>query len=109
MIGFLSITSIVGRVLFGKVCDLKRVDRLYVYQLSLFVIGISTLLCPLATSYGGLIGYSLTFGLFDGCFVGQVAVITADIVGHENFSQGVGNLFGCLAVPMSFGPPVAGW
>lgn len=100
--------STVGRVVFGKICDFKRIKRINVYQLSIFVIGISTILCPLTKSYGGLVGYSLTFGFFDGCFVGQVAVITADIVGHENLSQGVGNLFGCLAIPMSFGPPVAG-
>ncbi|EDO46709.1 predicted protein, partial [Nematostella vectensis] len=109
LIGFLSITSTIGRVLFGRLCDFQRVNRITVYQLSVFAIGVSTILCPLASNYGGLIAYAVTFGFFDGCFVGQVAVITADIVGHEKLSQGVGNMFGFIAIPMSFGPPVAGW
>jgi len=109
LIGFLSITSTVGRVVFGKLSDLKFVNRLYMYQFSILSIGIITVLCPLARNYAGLVSYSLMFGFFDGCFVGQVAVITADVVGHEKLSQAVGNMFGTLAIPMSLGPPLAGW
>ena len=108
LIGFLSITSTVGRVFFGKISDLKFVNRLYMYQFSVFAIGLTTLLCPLTTNYAGLVSYALIFGFFDGCFVGQVAVITADVVGHEKLSQAVGNMFGTLAIPMSLGPPLAG-
>ena len=108
LIGFLSITSTLGRVVFGKISDLKFVNRLYMYQFSIFSIGLTTLLCPLSKNYAGLVSYALIFGFFDGCFVGQVAVITADVVGHEKLSQAVGNLFGTLAIPMSLGPPLAG-
>lgn len=108
LIGFLSITSTVGRVFFGKISDLKFVNRLYMYQFSVFAIGFTTLLCPLSSNYAGLVAYALVFGFFDGCFVGQVAVITADVVGHEKLSQAVGNMFGTLAIPMSLGPPLAG-
>jgi len=41
--------------------------------------------------------------------VGQVAVITGDIAGKERLSQAIGNMFGVVAIPMSVGPPVAGW
>ena len=108
LIGFLSITSTLGRVVFGKISDLKFVNRLYLYQFSIFSIGLSTLLCPLLKNYAGLVGYALIFGFFDGCFVGQVAVITADVVGRDKLSQAVGNMFGTLAIPMSLGPPLAG-
>lgn len=108
LIGFLSITSTFGRVFFGKISDLKFVNRLYMYQFSIFAIGLTTLLCPLTSNYAGLVSYALIFGFFDGCFVGQVAVITADVVGHEKLSQAVGNMFGTLAIPMSLGPPLAG-
>ena len=108
LIGFLSIMSTVGRVVFGKLSDMQCVNRLYLYQFSTLVIGLSTVLCPLAINYAGLVGYSMAFGFFDGCFVGQVAVITADVVGHEKLSQAVGNMFGALAIPMSLGPLFAG-
>ena len=108
LIGFLSITSTVGRVFFGKISDLKFVNRLYMYQFSIFAIGLTTLLCPLANNNAGLVSYALIFGFFDGCFVGQVAVITGDIAGKERLSQAIGNMFGVVAIPMSLGPPVAG-
>ena len=66
------------------------------------------MICPITEGYAGLLTYSLVFGFFDGCFVGQVAVITGEIAGKNRLSQAVGNMFGVLAIPMSFGPPVAG-
>ena len=108
LVGFLSITSTVGRIFFGKLSEMHHVNRLYLYQFSTMVIGLSTALCPLATNYDGLVIYAVLFGFFDGCFVGQVPVITADVVGHEKLSQAVGNMFGTLAIPMSLGPLFAG-
>ena len=94
--------------MFGKLADLRFINRLYMYQFSILSIGITTLLLPLANNYAGLVSYALVFGFFDGCFVGQIAVITADVVGHEKMSQAIGNMFGTLAIPMSLGPPFAG-
>lgn len=94
--------------MFGKLADLRFINRLYMYQFSILSIGITTLLLPLANNYAGLVSYTLVFGFFDGCFVGQIAVITADVVGHEKMSQAIGNMFGTLAIPMSLGPPFAG-
>ena len=108
LIGFLSIMSTVGRVIFGKICELRCANKLYVYQFSVLAIGVSSVLCPLTRSYAGLLTYSLVFGFFDGCFVGQVAVITGDIAGKRRLSQAVGNMFGVIAIPMALGPPVAG-
>ncbi|XP_068754811.1 monocarboxylate transporter 10-like isoform X1 [Montipora capricornis] len=109
LIGFLSITSTVGRVLFGKLSDMRYVNRLYLYQFAVLSIGVITAMFPLARNYPGLVGCAVMFGFFDGCFVGQVAVVTADVVGHEKLSQAVGNMFGTLAIPLSLGPPLAGW
>lgn len=100
--------STLGRVVFGKICEHQRVNKLHVYQLSLFVIGMSTVICPFTESYAGFVVYSLVFGFFDGCFVGQVAVITGEIAGKGKLSQAVGNMFGVVAVPMILGAPVAG-
>lgn len=108
LVGFLSIMSTVGRVIFGKICELQCINKLHVYQLSVFIIGISTIICPITEGYAGLLVYSLVFGFFDGCFVGQVAVITGDIAGRSKLSQAIGNMFGVVAIPMMLGPPVAG-
>ena len=109
LIGYLSIASTVGRVFFGKIGDMKRVNRLMMFQFSILIIGASTALLSLAKNYVGLVLYAITFGFFDGCFVGQVAVVTSSIVGMKHLGVALGYLFGSIAIPMTLGPPVAGW
>ena len=108
LVGFLSIMSTVGRVIFGKICEMQCVNKLYVFQFSVFAMGLSTVICPITEGYVGLLVYSVVFGFFDGCFVGQVVVIAGDIAGRRRLSQAVGNMFGVGAIPMSLGAPVAG-
>ena len=87
---------------------MKRVNRLLMFQSSILIIGASTALLSLAKSYVGLVLYAITFGFFDGCFVGQVAVVTSSIVGMKHLGVALGYLFGSIAIPMTLGPPVAG-
>lgn len=93
---------------FGKIGDMTRVNRLWMFQSSILVIGAATALLSLAESYVGLVLYAITFGFFDGCFVGQVAVVTGTIVGMKHLGVALGYLFGSIAIPMTLGPPVAG-
>jgi len=72
------------------------------------MLAVTTTLCPLAINYEGLIIYVVMFGAFDGCFVLFIAVSTADIVGPHRLVQALGNLYGVIAIPMIFGPPLAG-
>jgi MCP family monocarboxylic acid transporter-like MFS transporter 10 len=78
------------------------------FQSSILIIGASTALLSLAKSYVYLVLYAITFGFFDGCFVGQVAVVTSSIVGMKHLGVALGYLFGSIAIPMTLGPPVAG-
>lgn len=79
------------------------------FQVSILIIGASTALLSLAKGYKALVFYAITFGFFDGCFVGQVAVVTSHIVGMKHLAVALGYLFGSIALPMTLGPPVAGW
>ena len=63
LVGFLSIMSTLGRVIFGKICELRWVNKVYVYQFSVFIIGLSTMICPITEGYAGLLTYSLVFDL----------------------------------------------
>lgn len=78
------------------------------FQLSILIIGATTALLSLATNYALLLAYAITFGFFDGCFVGQVAVVTSSIVGMKHLAVALGYLFGSIAIPMTMGPPMAG-
>lgn len=71
-------------------------------------MGLATALCTLGSNYAGLLAYVLVYGTFDGCFVSQLPVIISDTIGHSRLTEGLGILYGAMAVPMSFGPPIAG-
>lgn len=66
----IGVTSGLGRLIFGYVADLPKVNRIYLQQLSFLVIGVLTMLLPFTKgNYGYLICISLGMGLFDGCFI----------------------------------------
>lgn len=107
LIGYLSIASTVSRVLFGLVLNHPRMNRFYVLQLCFLMMAVTCTLCPLARDYTGLILYAVSFGAFDGCFVLLIAITTSDIVGAGRLPQALGSLYGVIAIPMIFGPPLA--
>lgn len=71
-------------------------------------MAVTTTLFPLATTYTGLILYTLLFGVFDGVFVALVAVLTADIVGSDMLPSGLGFLHLVFSVPTMTGSLIAG-
>ena len=108
LIGIMSIASTFGRLIFGKMADHPKVNRLYLYQISFLMIGISNTLCPVLTSYPGLVIYASMFGFFEGCYVLLAPVLTGDIVGRDKMAHGVGVLFALKSVPLTVGPVIAG-
>lgn len=109
MIGFMSVSSTVGRLFFGKISDSPKVNRLMVYQISMLMMGIANTMCPMMKSFGGLLAYNVLFGFFEGCYVCQCAVLVGDIVGLDRIASGVGTLFGIKSIPLMLGPPLAGF
>jgi len=109
LLGYLSIASTVSRVVFGLVLDHPRINRFYFLQTSFLMMAVTCTLCPVAQNYTGLVLYAVFFGLFDGCFVLLLAITTSDIVGPEKLPAALGGLYGVLAFPMTFGPPLTGF
>uniref|UniRef100_UPI0037E7D020 monocarboxylate transporter 10 n=1 Tax=Semicossyphus pulcher TaxID=241346 RepID=UPI0037E7D020 len=106
-IGF---TSFMGRLIFGIVADyFNGVNKVYLQVTSFFVIGIMSMMIPLCNIFGGLIAVCLLMGLFDGCFISIMAPIAFELVGPDDVSQAIGFLLGLMSVPMTVGPPIAGF
>ena len=109
----IAISSLVGRLIFGSISDLPRVNRILLQQVSFLFIGICTMLMAAAPFFHGfnfesLILFSLIFGLFDGCLFPQLVPIAIDICGHSGQSQAIGFLLGLSSIPVTFGPYIAG-
>lgn len=104
----IGITSLIGRLLFGKIGDFPRVNRVILQQTSFLAIGVSAMLLTLADTFAWLIVIALMLGLFDGCFIALVGPIAFDLCGPQSASQAIGFLLGLYAVPMTAGPTIAG-
>ena len=89
----LGVTSGVGRLLFGKIGDLPRVNRVVLQQVAFFAYGVCTMLLTIAcevkteSSFPLLITLCLFMGLFDGCFVSLIGPIAFDLCGSQSASQ----------------------
>ncbi|XP_051908659.1 monocarboxylate transporter 10 [Hippocampus zosterae] len=106
----IGITSAIGRLIFGQVADyIHGVNKVYLQVTSFFVIGLMSMMIPLCNIFGGLIAVCLLMGLFDGCFICIMAPIAFELVGAEDVSQAIGFLLGLMSVPMTVGPPIAGF
>jgi len=104
----IGVTSGVGRLIFGQIGDIPRVNRVMLQQAAFLAIGIFTMLLTLADSFVWLIAICLFMGAFDGCFVALVGPIAFDLVGQKSASQAIGFLLGLYSLPMTTGPTVAG-
>ncbi|XP_066533617.1 monocarboxylate transporter 10 [Hoplias malabaricus] len=106
----IGITSGVGRLIFGRVADyVPGVYKVYLQVCSFLVIGVMSMMIPVCTVFGGLIAVCLLMGLFDGCFICIMAPIAFELVGSQDVSQAIGFLLGMMSIPMTVGPPIAGF
>lgn len=104
----IGISSGLGRIIFGFVSDLPRIDRILLQQFSIFLVGGMTMLLPLTNSYGLLLAFIFAMGLFDGCFVALLGPIAVDICGAKGASQAIGFMLGLFSIPLTLGSPITG-
>ncbi|KAK3606747.1 hypothetical protein CHS0354_036545 [Potamilus streckersoni] len=97
-----------GTLVFGKIVELKILNRLHMHQFSMVVTGTAIMLLPLAKSLTGVIIYVVVVGLVDGCFVVLLPILTTTLVGLENAVLAWGFLIGVSSITFTLGPPIAG-
>lgn len=104
----IGITSCIGRILFGAIADMPKVNRIYLQQFALTSIGVTTILMPLTDSYYLLLAFILMMGIFDGCFISLLGPISYEICGPAGATQAIGFILGLSSMPLTIGPYVAG-
>ncbi|CAB3371833.1 Hypothetical predicted protein [Cloeon dipterum] len=104
----IGVASAVGRVAFGMLSDHKRINRVLLQQISLFFIGVLTMLLVAANAWTYMILISLGIGIFDGCFISLIGPIAFDLCGPQGASQAIGFVNGLCAISVTLGPTIAG-
>ena len=99
--------STIGRLLAGILCHHRTVNAFYVFQAAEFVVGLSTILVTLTTTYTALVIYSVIFGFGDGFFFTSlnVAILT---VSPLKTAAVLGWEMTLVAFFLASGPPLAG-
>jgi MCP family monocarboxylic acid transporter-like MFS transporter 10 len=109
LISFMSMPSVAARLVFGKLADHPKVNKLLMFQICLGIMALSTILCPFVSSeYAGFAVYMVVFGICEGCIVGTAPTLVAHIVGRHRISPALGLLFCSFAVPLMLGASFAG-
>lgn len=105
----IGLASGVGRIIFGLLADLPCINKIFLQQLSIAMIGAMTILMVFCQHYYLLYVVSIIMGLFDGCFVSLLGTIAFQLVGPKGASQAIGCLLSLMSLPMTVGPPIAGF
>ncbi|CAF1116689.1 unnamed protein product, partial [Didymodactylos carnosus] len=104
----MGIGNTIGRIVIGFLAD-KKINRLALYNITLIIAGIATMVAPLAGPYLALhIGYASVFGFFSGGYVGLTSIIVVDLVGLEKLSDAFGVLLLFQGVAVAIGSPIVG-
>ncbi|KPP80140.1 monocarboxylate transporter 2-like [Scleropages formosus] len=80
----------------------------YFFSFSVAYNGICHILCPLATSYTGLVIYAVLFGVAFGMVCALLFEVLMDLVGAHRFSSAVGLVTIIECGPVLLGPPISG-
>ena len=105
---YYGLTSAVGRVLVGRVGDIKRSFIPTLFLIGLIMAGISTLMLPLATSYTSLVVYMVVFGVANSCNVTNGNLLILASLSNRNKAQGFGMHHFVIAIAVALGPPLGG-
>uniref|UniRef100_A0A8C6VS70 Major facilitator superfamily (MFS) profile domain-containing protein n=1 Tax=Naja naja TaxID=35670 RepID=A0A8C6VS70_NAJNA len=110
LLSILAIVDMIARPATGLLANSKWVrPRIqYFFSFSIAFNGVCHLLCPLATSYTGLVIYSIFFGLAFGMVCAMLFETLMDLVGASRFTSAVGLVTIVECCTILLGPPIGG-
>ena len=104
---YFGLSSAIGRLLAGTFYHHPRVNAFIVFGAAEFVIGLSTILVSLASTYTPLIIYMIIYGLGDGFFFTSLTVLLLT-VSPQKTAVVIGWVMMLLSFFVTSGPPLAG-
>lgn len=97
----------VGKLVLGILADVRWVNSLHLYAMTVAAMGVALLLVPMWKSYAGLQVLSAAIGFFSGNW-SITSYITTRLVGIERLGQAHGILMCFGGFGIILGPPVVG-
>ncbi|CAH3140465.1 unnamed protein product [Pocillopora meandrina] len=103
------LSSCVMRIASGKLCDIKWINPIYVYQIGLFTIAVAVISFGVVSAYLPLCVVSVFYGIGDGISLSLTNLLLLTAVEPERRASafGLGNMF--ISISMTVGAPLAGF
>lgn len=108
LISIIGIMTTVGKLLLGILADFKWINTLYLYVVTLLIMGLALCAIPFAKSYVTLAILSAILGFFTGNW-SIFPYVTTKTVGIEKLAHAYGILMFFAGLGNSLGPPIVGW
>lgn len=105
---YYGLASCFGRLASGRLCDFKKVNTFYVYQMAELVAGASILAVTIAASYVHMIVFVVIYGFCDGVFITTLNVLLITCVSPQKVSVAIGWEMQISSLFLASGAPVAG-
>ncbi len=103
----MSIAAGVGKLLLGVMMDIRWMNSIFLYALTLLGTGVALLIIPFTKNYTGLRVISALLGFFSGNW-SVIPYMTTKIVGMDRLTEAYGILMFFGGFSIMLGPPVAG-
>ncbi|CAJ1057224.1 monocarboxylate transporter 2 [Xyrichtys novacula] len=104
-----AVLDLFGRVFFGWVANLRLVQTVTQLTATVILQGTVVLLCPLASSFPELVGFSAAYGLVYGATVAIHITVLAELVGVHRLGSALGFFMLIRSSGGLLGPPIAGF
>ena len=105
---FLGLSSCVARIAAGRLCDVKWINTIFIYQFGALLVGFNTLVLPVVRSYMGIAVSAVIYGLGDGIFITTMNLLLMFTVDEKRRAAALGLGNTLLSVGVVTGPPLAG-
>lgn len=105
---FLGLSSCVARVATGRLCDVKWINTIFIYQFGDLLVGFATVVLPVIQSYKGMAVFAVIYGFGDGIFITTMNSLLMFTVDEKRRAAALGLGNTLLSVGVAAGPPLAG-
>ncbi|CAF1034787.1 unnamed protein product [Didymodactylos carnosus] len=107
----IGIGSIAGRIIIGFLGDRNNVNRLTLYNFTLIIVGVATVLEALVSKSNLVLHliYGATFGFFTGGYISLIPTVLVDLAGLDKMSNAFGFVLLVQGIAIAIGLPFVGF
>eukprot|EP00794_Sanderia_malayensis_P006306 gene6306-7027_t len=103
-----AISAGIGRIISGFIFDIRRLDRVYLYQFVIFTVGTIAVVGSFSTTQSHIVAFIWLFAATDGFLHANDMTMIRIIVGAEKSNEAQSLMLMTSSVPVMIGPPIVG-